>query len=64
VAKAAAVMGGRGFTTPDDLREFAVPVLAHRLVLSDEVDGEFGAREEIVRAALAQVSYRKAIRPV
>ncbi|HZO16362.1 MAG TPA: MoxR family ATPase [Polyangiaceae bacterium] len=64
VAKAAAIMGGRGYATPDDLREFAVPVLAHRLVLSDEVDGESGAREDIVRMALAQVSYRKAIRPV
>jgi MoxR-like ATPase len=64
VAKASAIMAGRGYATPDDLREFAVPVLAHRLVLSEEVDGESGAREDIVRAALAQVGYRKAIRPV
>jgi MoxR-like ATPase len=64
VAKAAAIMAGRGYSTPDDLREFAVPVLAHRLMLSEEVDGEPGAREAVVVAALSQVSYRKAIRPV
>jgi MoxR-like ATPase len=64
VAKASAIIEGRGYATPDDLREYAVPVLAHRLVLSDEVDGEAGTRVEIIRAALGRVSYRKAIRPV
>ncbi len=63
-AKAAAVMKGRSYTTPDDVREFAVPVLAHRLVLRDDVDGEAGAREEVIRSALGRVSYRKAVRPV
>jgi MoxR-like ATPase len=62
--KAAAVIDGRGFCTPDDLRKFAVPVLAHRLVLSEEVDGEVGAREQVIQSALDRVSYRKAIRPV
>ena len=58
------MLNGRGYTTPDDLREFATPVLAHRLILSDELDGEANAREEIIRSALHRVSYRKAIRPV
>jgi MoxR-like ATPase len=64
VAKASAIMSGRGYATPDDVREFAIPVLAHRLVLSDEVEGEMGAREDVIRAALQRVGYRKAIRPV
>jgi len=64
VAKAAAVMAGRNYATPDDVRGFAVPVLAHRLILSDEVDGDHGVREEIIRSALGRVSYRKAIHPV
>jgi MoxR-like ATPase len=64
VAKAAAIMEGRGYATPDDVRDFAVPVLAHRLVLSDEVDGEPGLRAEVIKSALNRVSYRKAIRPV
>jgi MoxR-like ATPase len=63
-AKANALIAGRGFATPDDVRAVAVPVLAHRLVLAEEVDGGLAIREEIVRAALGQVSYRKAVRPV
>ncbi len=64
VAKAAAVLAGRGFATPDDVRTFATSVLAHRLVLSDEVDDDPAMRTEVVRSALSRVSYRKAIRPV
>ncbi|MEM1032306.1 MAG: MoxR family ATPase [Myxococcota bacterium] len=64
VAKAAAVLSGRGFTTPDDIKAYAVPVLAHRLVLSDEVDADHRVRVEVVETALRRVSYRKAIRPV
>ncbi|MBW2455544.1 MAG: MoxR family ATPase [Deltaproteobacteria bacterium] len=63
-AMAAAVMAGRGYATPDDLRDHAVSVLAHRLLLTDEVEGETGVREEIIKAALSRVSYRKAVRPV
>lgn len=33
-AKALAAVSGRDFVTPDDIRELAVPVLCHRLVLS------------------------------
>ncbi|MEZ4442521.1 MAG: MoxR family ATPase [Polyangiaceae bacterium] len=63
-AKASAIMQGRGYATPDDIRAFAVPVLAHRLVLSDEVDGSIAMRAEVINSALNRVSYRKAIRPV
>ena len=64
VAKASAIIEGRGYATPDDIRDYAVPVLAHRLVLSDEVDGDASMRVEIIKAALSRVSYRKAVRPV
>jgi MoxR-like ATPase len=64
VSKAAAIIGGRGYATPDDIRNYATSVLAHRLVLSDEVDDDPGMRVEVVRSALSRVSYRKAIRPV
>ncbi len=63
-AKAAAIVEGRGYCTPDDVRHFSVPVLAHRLIMSDEVDGDAGVRTEVVKSALSRVSYRKAIRPV
>ncbi len=36
MARALAVLAGRGFVTPDDVKAAAVPVLAHRLVLQPE----------------------------
>jgi MoxR-like ATPase len=33
VAQAAAVLDGRGFVTPDDVKDVAPAVLAHRLVV-------------------------------
>jgi MoxR-like ATPase len=63
-AKSSAILEGRGYATPDDVRRFAVQVLAHRLVLSDDADGDAGVRVEVVRQALGRVSYRKPIRPV
>ncbi|MCL1900634.1 MAG: ATPase, partial [Promicromonosporaceae bacterium] len=35
-AKAAAAMDGRDYVLPDDLQALAVPVLAHRLILTTE----------------------------
>ena len=35
-SKTLAAMAGRDFVTPDDVQALAVPVLAHRLVLSNE----------------------------
>ena len=62
VAKAASLLDGRSYVTPDDLRHYAVSVLAHRLVLADEVEGEIRASEEIVESAVQRVGYRKGIR--
>jgi MoxR-like ATPase len=54
-AKAAAQLAGRDFVTPDDVAAMAVPVLAHRLVLTPEAELErFGARQAIA-SALASV---------
>ena len=63
-AKGSAVLAGRPFATPDDIRELAPSVLAHRLVLAPELEGEPGARKEIVAEAIARVGYRRAVRPV
>jgi MoxR-like ATPase len=35
-ARAHAVLGGRGFVLPDDVKHLAVPVLAHRLIPTAE----------------------------
>ncbi|WP_320672169.1 AAA family ATPase [Patulibacter defluvii] len=54
-AQAAARLAGRDFATPDDVREMAEPVLAHRLVLSPEAELEGTRDVDAVAAALATV---------
>lgn len=63
-SKALALLRGRSYVTPDDLRDLVVSVFAHRLILRDDVAGDPAAREDVIRAALARVSYRKTVRPV
>jgi len=62
-AKAAAVIGGRPFVTPDDVRGMTGAVLAHRLVLVPEAEGDAKAREGIIEEAVQRVGYRRAVRP-
>ena len=63
-AKAAAVIGGRPFVTPDDVRGVASSVLSHRLVLAPESEGDAKARDAVVDEAIQRVAYRRAVRPV
>jgi MoxR-like ATPase len=63
-AKACALMGGRPFVAPDDLRAVAPSVLAHRIVPNAESEGEPGVRERVVDEALSKVSYRRGMRAV
>jgi len=58
-SKSLAVLAGRPFVTPDDLRFLAGPVLAHRLILVPELEGDPKARAAIVDEATAKVSYRR-----
>lgn len=61
-AKACALMSGRAFVLPDDIRVLAVPVLAHRLVLDGDSEGATRARETVIEQAIAKVSYRPAMK--
>jgi MoxR-like ATPase len=58
------MIGGRPFVAPDDLRAIAPSVLAHRLILTADAEGEAGARERLVEEALSKVSYRRGMRAV
>ena len=62
--KAHAVLAGRNYMVPDDMRAVAVAVLAHRLVLVADVEGDARVREAIVEEALAKVGYRRGFRAV
>lgn len=54
-AKAIAAMRGRDFITPDDIREVAVPVLEHRVMLTPEREMEGLTTGEIIRQIIQQV---------
>lgn len=52
-ARAAAVMDGRDFVTPDDVRAMAAPALRHRIALAPELEIE-GHRHDDILAALVE----------
>ncbi len=58
-SRARALVMGRGFVIPDDVKRLAIPVLAHRLVLTPEAEMEGAQNEQIVRQALDEVPHRK-----
>jgi MoxR-like ATPase len=49
VARAAALVAGRDYVLPDDLKQVALPTLAHRLVLANQFDSTGRVREEAER---------------
>ena len=55
-AQAIAVLRGRNFTVPDDVKELAIPVLAHRVVGKSFVQGRsLSAAEEVLQDILDRV---------
>jgi MoxR-like ATPase len=52
-AQARAAMSGRGFVTPDDVRELAVPVLAHRIIPTAQADLLGKTPQELVEDVIA-----------
>ena len=56
VARALALMAGRGFTTPDDVKAAALPALRHRIAPSAEAEIEGLGADDLLLALLAQVA--------
>jgi MoxR-like ATPase len=54
-ARATACLSGRAFVTPDDVAALAVPVLAHRLVLTAEAELDRYRADDAIQTALRQV---------
>jgi len=52
VARASALIAGRDYVLPDDLKELALPTLAHRLVLANQLDSTGRVREEAERVVM------------
>jgi len=53
--RAQAALAGRDYVVPDDLQLVAIPVLAHRLVLSAEAQAARRSAPELVRALLQRI---------
>ena len=53
--RALAAARGRDYTTPDDVKELAVPVLAHRLVLRKNNSGRRMTTSDVIHEILATV---------
>ncbi|GHV95811.1 hypothetical protein AGMMS50293_21310 [Spirochaetia bacterium] len=60
-ARARALLQGRGFVLPDDVKALAVPVLAHRLTLSAESELEGISGDRIIDALLAKIEAPRGI---
>jgi MoxR-like ATPase len=54
-ARAQAVLGGRDFVVPDDVRGVAKPALRHRIALSPEMQIEGQTPDQVLEALLAKV---------
>ena len=54
-ARAQAALSGRDYVVPDDVQEVAVPVLAHRLVLTSEARATRRSASDLVRSLLRRI---------
>jgi MoxR-like ATPase len=54
--QAAAFLDGRAFATPDDVKDVAAPVLAHRLIVRPEAELDGTSADDVVAHVLASVS--------
>jgi len=54
--RAWAVINGRDFVTPDDIKDLARPVLAHRLILRPEMEIEGVTIDEVVSGVLQTIA--------
>jgi len=55
-ARAHAVLAGRDFVTPDDVKAMALPVLEHRLILRPEFEIEGLTVAEVIQQILQQIA--------
>jgi MoxR-like ATPase len=54
-AKAAAFLAGRGYVTPQDVKDVALDVLRHRVICTYEAEADEKSSEDVVRAILDHV---------
>ena len=55
MAKAHAYISGRDYLIPDDIKNVAVPVMAHRVILTDNAKMDGMTAEKVIKNVLASV---------
>ena len=58
-ARAWALLAGRDFVTPDDIKDLAVPVLAHRLILQADVQVDGVGEDDVLTGLLSRTPVPK-----
>jgi MoxR-like ATPase len=54
-SKAYALLNGRDFVSPEDIKKVALPVLRHRIMLSPEKEMEGISADEVVKLLINKV---------
>jgi MoxR-like ATPase len=54
-ARAMAFLGGRGYVTPQDVKDIAPDVMRHRVIISYEAEAEEKTSDDVVRHVLDHV---------
>jgi len=54
-ARAAALLAGRDFITPDDVKQFALPALRHRVTLAPDAQLDGRTTDDLLRGAIESV---------
>jgi MoxR-like ATPase len=55
IARAAALVAGRDFVIPDDVKQHALPALRHRVLLAPELQVEGRSTDDVITAVLTRV---------
>jgi MoxR-like ATPase len=55
IARAGALVDGRDFVTPDDVKRYALPVLRHRIILAADLEVEGRTADEALTALLGRI---------
>ena len=55
-AKSNAFLDGRGYVTPQDVKDVALPVLRHRVILTYEAEAEERTSDDVIRTILSSVA--------
>jgi MoxR-like ATPase len=56
VARAAALVAGRDFVTPDDVKDYTLAVLRHRVLLAPELEVEGRSADDVLNSILSRVT--------